>query len=138
MENSEGRAAKWGSGDPPQADSGEDGDHFCTKTEETFLVKDAGGVHIEVPTKPAVLELYLVSAESALQLVRKEERKKIESIIPLNSEAYFQADAFCWQTTEADDCNPAPHGSRNEEIAEHSFRKNSKSESSSSKSAAVL
>lgn len=82
-------AAEQNCRDYSRAENGENGGHFGTKPEKVSRVKGAGGAEGEVPTKEAEPDICLVVTEIALQLVNRKAKKKVETIISVNSVQNF-------------------------------------------------
>lgn len=77
----------------------------------------------KVPVQGAVPELCVGFSETALQLVAKEARKKVENNIRLNFYGNFDAGDLRRHVKETDDCQRILHDSNNDELAEEVFKK---------------
>lgn len=76
-----------------------------------------GSVVRELHTKEAVLEFRLVFAKVLLQLERTESMKEVQNIIPLVSDANFDADELRRHVRKIDGCKRTVHDSRDKELA---------------------
>lgn len=123
MTNTGGMAAEKESGDCSPTKRGKNSGHFGTEGKVVPPVKRAEIVEREVPTEHAMPEFFVLFVETALHLVSRRKRKRVQKIIRLVSDANFGAGELRWHLKVFDGCKRLLDDSRNEKLAEKSFSK---------------
>lgn len=102
----------------PQAEEGENGGHFGTETDKIPRLEVSGSVKEKGLTEESVPEFCLFFAEIALQLASTKAKKEVENIIPLVSDASFDACQVYRHLEEIDGCKRTLHDCGRKELVE--------------------